>query len=167
LSAVTVYVSALIVIAFQGIQAQTLSVLEEARKRKLKVVGAVNKWDLVKDDGRGEAAVRELSALLECEEDEILRVSAKTGLGVESVLEGVVARIPPPPPVVPGEKLRALAFDSYYDSFRGVVSLVAVVEGEIKKGQFLPGCFAGYLFMLILHRRLDHVHDHQASLHRA
>jgi len=64
-----------------------------------------------------------------------LRVSAKTGLGVESVLEGVVARIPPPPPYVPNEKMRALAFDSYYDSFRGVVSLIAVVEGEIKKGE--------------------------------
>lgn len=138
----------------QGIQAQTLSVLDEARKRNLTVVGAgtlapsaqpcahadrplseVNKWDLVKDDGRGEAAVKELSALLDCEEDEILRVSAKTGLGVESVLEGMVARIPPPPPYVEKEKLRALAFDSYYDSFRGVVSLVAVVEGELKKGQ--------------------------------
>lgn len=137
----------------QGIQAQTLSVLDEARKRNLKVVGAgssirfshsrlgadyphlaVNKWDLVKDDGRGEAAVKELSALLDCEEDEILRVSAKTGLGVESVLEGVVARIPPPQPYDQDEKLRALAFDSYYDTFRGVVSLVAVVEGEIKKG---------------------------------
>jgi translation factor GUF1, mitochondrial len=67
-----------------------------------------------------------------------LRVSAKTGLGVESVLEGVVARIPPPPPYVPNEKMRALAFDSYYDSFRGVVSLIAVVEGEIKKGELSP-----------------------------
>lgn len=97
----------------------------------------MNKWDLVKDDGRGEAAVRELSDLLECEEHEILRVSAKTGLGVESVLEGVVDRIPPPSQAVKGEELRALAFDSYYDTFRGVVSLVAVVEGEIKKGESL------------------------------
>lgn len=96
---------------------------------------AVNKWDLVKDDGRGEAAVQELSALLDCEEDEILRISAKTGMGVEAVLEAVVDRIPPPQPYNPQEKLRALAFDSYYDSFRGVVSLVAVFEGELKKGK--------------------------------
>ena len=75
-----------------------------------------------------------MSALLECEEHEILRISAKTGMGVETVLEAVVDRIPPPQPYDFKEKLRALAFDSYYDSFRGVVSLVAVVEGELKKG---------------------------------
>ncbi|ORY73253.1 hypothetical protein BCR35DRAFT_293843 [Leucosporidium creatinivorum] len=139
----------LLVDAAQGIQAQTLSVLDEARKRNLTVVGAVNKWDLVKDDGRGEAAVKELSALLDCEEDEILRVSAKTGLGVESVLEGVVARIPPPPPYVEAEKLRALAFDSYYDSFRGVVSLVAVVEGEIKKGDQVTSTTTGLSYPIL------------------
>jgi translation elongation factor EF-4 len=144
----------LLVDAAQGVQAQTLTVLDEAQKRNLTVVGAgsfclsllllscsslyflsaVNKWDLVKDDGRGEAAVSELSDLLGCRPDEILRISAKTGLGVEGVLEAMVERIPPPPPVKVGEKLRALAFDSWYDSFRGVVSLVAVFEGEIKKG---------------------------------
>jgi len=63
-----------------------------------------------------------------------LRVSAKTGEGVATVLEAMVAWIPPPPPIVPAEPLRALVFDSWYDPFRGVVSLVAVVEGEIKKG---------------------------------
>ncbi|SCZ93847.1 BZ3500_MvSof-1268-A1-R1_Chr6-3g08923 [Microbotryum saponariae] len=124
----------LLVDAAQGIQAQTLSVLDEARKRNLTVLGAVNKWDLVKDDGRGEAAVQELAALLGCEEDEILRVSAKTGLGVQDVLEGVVERIPAPSKGDKGDKLSALAFDSYFDPFRGVVSLVAVVEGEVKKG---------------------------------
>jgi small GTP-binding protein len=125
----------LLVDAAQGIQAQTLSVLEEARKRGLKVIGAVNKWDLVQGDGRGEAAVRELSELLDCPEEEILRISAKTGMGVESVLEGIVKLIPPPSPHVEGEKLRALVFDSWYDSFRGVVSLMAVAEGEIRKGK--------------------------------
>lgn len=94
--------------------------------------------------------MKELSALLDCEEDEILRVSAKTGLGVESVLEGVVARIPPPAPYVEKEKLRALAFDSYYDSFRGVVSLVAVVEGELKKGKFaFPSKLARLLICIL------------------
>jgi translation elongation factor EF-4 len=95
----------------------------------------------VKDDGRGEAAVNELSDLLGCRPEEILRISAKTGLGVESVMDAVVARIPPPPPVKKDEKLRALAFDSWYDSFRGVVSLVAVFEGEVKKGAFTFSSF--------------------------
>lgn len=82
--------------------------------------------------------MRELADLIDCEPEEILRVSAKTGLGVESVLEGMVARIPPPedvPMVEGGEKLRAMAFDSWYDPFRGVVSLVAIVEGELKRGE--------------------------------
>ncbi|KAM0746804.1 GTP-binding protein lepa [Meredithblackwellia eburnea MCA 4105] len=124
----------LLVDAAQGIQAQTLTVLEEARNRGLKIMGAVNKWDLVQHDGRGEAAVAEVADLIDCKEDEVLRVSAKTGMGVESVLEGIVARIPPPQEAVAPEKLRALVFDSWYDSFRGVVSLVAIVEGEIRKG---------------------------------
>jgi len=89
----------------------------------------------VKDDGRGEAAVRELSDLLGCKESEILRLSAKTGLGVETVLDAVIERIPPPKPIdKAGEPLQALVFDSYYDSFRGVVSLCSVFQGEVKKG---------------------------------
>ncbi|GAA5969758.1 hypothetical protein JCM11641_008033 [Rhodosporidiobolus odoratus] len=133
----------LLVDAAQGVQAQTLSVLDEALARGLTVVGAVNKWDLVAHDGRGEAAVSELSDLLGCDPSEILRISAKTGMGVETVLEAVVNRMPPPPPATKGEKLRSLAFDSWYDSFRGVVSLVAVFEGELKKGDSITSTTTG------------------------
>ncbi|BGP54534.1 Translation factor guf1 mitochondrial [Rhodotorula sphaerocarpa] len=138
----------LLVDAGQGIQAQTLSVLDEAISRGLTVVGAVNKWDLVKDDGRGEAAVQELSDLLSCDPSEILRISAKTGWGVESVLEAIVERIPPPPSPQFSregelENLRALAFDSWYDSFRGVVSLVSVHEGELRKGDSITSTTTG------------------------
>ncbi|KAL8277389.1 hypothetical protein RQP46_010229 [Phenoliferia psychrophenolica] len=107
----------LLVDAAQGIQAQTLSVLDEARKRGLKVVGAVNKWDLV---------------------------SAKTGLGVESVLQGIVSRIPPPKEVQPGEKMRALVFDSWYDSFRGVI-----VEGEVRKGDSITSTTTGLSYTIV------------------
>ena len=138
----------LLVDAAQGIQAQTLSVLESARKRNLKVIGAINKWDLVSSDDRGPRAVTELADLLGCSEDEILKVSAKTGMGVKGVLEGVVRMIPPPEEVGVGagvtvvgdgsggtrERMRAIVFDSYFDSYRGVVSLIAVVEGELKRG---------------------------------
>jgi small GTP-binding protein len=128
----------LLVDAAQGIQAQTLSVLESAKQRGLKVIGAVNKWDLVREDTRGPAAVRELAELLEIEdENQVLKISAKTGEGVESVLEALVEMIPPPKPEVEGEKLRAMVFDNWFDSFRGVVSLVAVVEGQLKKGKLL------------------------------
>ncbi|GAA5978831.1 hypothetical protein JCM5350_004836 [Sporobolomyces pararoseus] len=141
----------LLVDAAQGVQAQTLSVLDEAMKRNLTVVGAVNKWDLVKDDGRGEAAVRELSDLLGCEESEILRLSAKTGLGVESVLDAVIERIPPPPPVAldKPEPLQALVFDSYYDSFRGVVSLCSVFQGEVKKGDSITSTTSGNSYTVL------------------
>ncbi|GAA5965172.1 hypothetical protein JCM8115_005376 [Rhodotorula mucilaginosa] len=140
----------LLVDAGQGIQAQTLSVLDEALNRGLTVVGAVNKWDLVKDDGRGEAAVEELSDLLGCDPSEILRISAKTGWGVESVLEAIVERIPPPPPSAPKkENLRALAFDSWYDSFRGVVSLVSIHEGELRKGDSLTSTTTGKAYTVL------------------
>ncbi|GAA5861347.1 hypothetical protein JCM8547_006100 [Rhodosporidiobolus lusitaniae] len=139
----------LLVDAAQGVQAQTLTVLDEALKKGLEVVGVVNKWDLVKDDGRGEACVSELSDLLGCRPEEILRVSAKTGLGVETVLEAAVERIPLPPPVEKDEKLRALAFDSWYDSFRGVVSLVAVMEGSIKKGDSITSTTTGKAYPIL------------------
>ncbi|GAA5940776.1 hypothetical protein JCM10213_004310 [Rhodosporidiobolus nylandii] len=139
----------LLVDAAQGVQAQTLSVLDEALGKGLTVVGVVNKWDLVKDDGRGEAAVNELSDLLGCKPEEILRISAKTGMGVESVLDAVVERIPPPPAVGQGEKLRALAFDSWYDSFRGVVSLVAIFEGELKKGDSITSTTTGKAYPVL------------------
>ena len=131
--------------------------LESARKRNLKVIGAINKWDLVSSDDRGPRAILELASLLSCPPSEILKVSAKTGMGVKGVLEGVVRMIPPPDEVGDGvgttvvqvggggerERMRAIVFDSYYDSFRGVVSLIAVVEGELKRGtSLLPLSFS-------------------------
>lgn len=98
----------------------------------------MNKWDLVKDDERGPAAVQELADLLSCEESDVLRVSAKTGWGVETVLDAIIERIPPPPSAKEGETLRALAFDSWFDSYRGVVSLISIFEGKLKKGAFKP-----------------------------
>lgn len=122
-------------------------------------------------DGRGEAAVKELADLLECPESEILRVSAKSGMGVASVLEGIVKSIPPPEDAIPNEKLRAMAFDSWYDSFRGVVSLVAVVEGEIKKGkthalQSLVIVRLALTNSRKLCRRLNHVNNDEIKLRR-
>lgn len=111
-----------------------MSVLEEARKRDLEVVGVVNKWDVVSGDDRGPAVVSELATLLSCKEENILRVSAKTGDGITSVFESIIDRIPPPKEVVEGEKLRALVFDSWHNSFKGVISLVAIVEGELRQG---------------------------------
>ncbi|GJN87534.1 hypothetical protein Rhopal_000488-T1 [Rhodotorula paludigena] len=157
----------LLVDAGQGIQAQTLSVLDEALKRNLTVIGAVNKWDLVKDDDRGPAAVRELSDLLGCDESEILRISAKTGDGVDEVLDAVIERIPPPPATKPEAPFQALVFDSWYDSFRGVVSLVAVFEGELKKGDSITSTTSGKEYTIldlgILSPREVSIADHPSA----
>lgn len=169
----------LLVDAAQGIQAQTLSVLGSAKERGLKVIGAVNKWDLVREDTRGPAAVKELAELLEIEnEGEILKISAKTGEGVESVLEALVESIPAPKEGGEGEKLRAMVFDNWFDSFRGVVSLIAVVEGQLKKGEgldFVPAliwaCSSFFCAEAnneprwVRFRRFNHVNNDQIVLH--
>ncbi|BGP06859.1 Translation factor guf1 mitochondrial [Rhodotorula toruloides] len=139
----------LLVDAAQGVQAQTLTVLDEAMKRNLEIVGTVNKWDLVKDDERGPAAVQELADLLSCEESDVLRVSAKTGWGVETVLDAIIERIPPPPSAKEGETLRALAFDSWFDSYRGVVSLISIFEGELKKGDSITSTMTGKTYTVL------------------
>lgn len=117
--------------------------------------------------------MKELSDLLGCEPSEILRLSAKTGLGVESVLDAVIERIPPPTPIAldKAEPLQALVFDSYYDSFRGVVSLCSVFQGEVKKGECRLRCpFTSYpetLTPAYRCRRFDHLDHERQFLHRS
>lgn len=120
----------LLVDGTQGIQAETVAKLEAAQRQGLKLIGAINKVDLVTPDL--EERVRELAALLGQERQEIFRVSAKTGQGVGELLSAVLRRIPPPGGN-PGGALRALVFDSLFDSFRGVVAFVRIVDGEVKK----------------------------------
>lgn len=80
------------------------------------------------------STLSEVRALLQ-PEDPILPISAKTGNGVESILDAIVQHVPAPPSdATSNEPFRALAFDSWYDEFKGVVSLVAVVSGSLKKG---------------------------------
>src|SRR5437660_209320 len=107
----------LLVDAAQGIEAQTLSVYNLARDLGLAIVPAVNKIDL--PAANPDAAATDLAELVGCDPNEVLRISAKTGQGVQEVLDTVVARVPPPrgDPAAP---LRALIFDSSYDPYRGV-----------------------------------------------
>lgn len=120
----------LVVDASQGIQAQTLANLYLAMEQDLEIIPVLNKIDLPIADVP--AVTEELVELLGVEEDEILKVSAKTGEGVVDVLDAIVDRIPPPK--TEHEETRALVFDSYYDPYRGVVSLLRVVDGSLKKG---------------------------------
>jgi len=120
----------LIVDASQGVQAQTLANIYLALEADLKIIPVLNKIDLPAADVP--KASREIVELLGCDESEILKVSAKTGEGVEAVLQAVVERIPAPRGEVDGPT-RALIFDSYYDDYRGVVLYVRVVDGKLDK----------------------------------
>jgi len=121
----------LVVDASQGIQAQTLANVYLAIASDLKIIPVLNKIDLPAADVPRVTA--EVVSLLGCDESEILHISAKTGEGVESVLEAVIERIDPP---TGGsvDQARALIFDSYYDDYRGVILYVRVVDGELQKG---------------------------------
>lgn len=120
----------LIVDASQGVQAQTLANIYLALEADLKIIPVLNKIDLPAADVP--KASREIVELLGCDESEILKVSAKTGEGVEAVLQAVVERIPAPQGEVDGPT-RALIFDSYYDDYRGVVLYMRVVDGKLDK----------------------------------
>lgn len=120
----------LVVDASQGIQAQTLANVYLAMAAELTIIPVLNKIDLPAADVERVSA--EIINLLGCSKEDILHISAKTGQGVEAVLERVVADIPAP--TVDTEKpTQALIFDSYYDDYRGVILYVRVVNGAIKK----------------------------------
>ena len=121
----------LLVDATQGIQAQTLANLHQAQELGLDIIPVINKIDLANADV--ETTTRELANLLKIDENKILHASGKTGEGVETILNTVVQCINPPTGGT-SKPTRALIFDSNYDSYRGVVAYVRVVDGEIKKG---------------------------------
>ena len=120
----------LVVDASQGIQAQTLANLYLAMEHDLGIIPVLNKIDLPVADVP--AATEELVELLGVDEGDIIKISAKTGEGVVDVLDAIVDRVPAPKTTQ--EETRALVFDSYYDPYRGVVSLTRLVDGELKKG---------------------------------
>jgi GTP-binding protein LepA len=120
----------LIVDASQGIQAQTLANVYLALAADLTIIPVLNKIDLPAADV--ERVSEEVINLLGCKKEDILLVSAKTGLGVETVLDAVVERVPSPRGDA-DKPTRALIFDSMYDDYRGVILYVRVVDGEIAK----------------------------------
>ena len=122
----------LVVDAAQGIEAQTLANAYLALENNLEIVPVVNKIDLPQADP--DAAAAEVAELVGEDADRVLRISAKTGEGVEAVLDAVVDRIPPPvgdPDAPP----RALIFDSSYDQYRGVVAFVRMIDGRFSTRQ--------------------------------
>lgn len=121
----------LIVDAAQGIQAQTISNLYLALEHGLEIIPVLNKIDLPSADP--ETVKDQIVDLVTCNRDDIIPASAKTGLGIEEILTAIIARIPPPKgnPTAP---LKALIFDSVFNSFRGIIAYFRVMDGEINKG---------------------------------
>ncbi|QOV38387.1 elongation factor 4 [Streptomyces ferrugineus] len=120
----------LLVDAAQGIEAQTLANLYLAMENDLTIIPVLNKIDL--PAAQPEKFAEELANLVGCDPDDVLKVSAKTGLGVEALLDKVVKEIPPPVGVKDAPA-RAMIFDSVYDSYRGVVTYVRVIDGQLNK----------------------------------
>ncbi|WP_326697426.1 translation elongation factor 4 [Streptomyces sp. NBC_01754] len=120
----------LLVDAAQGIEAQTLANLYLAMENDLTIVPVLNKIDL--PAAQPEKFSEELANLIGCSPDDVLKVSAKTGIGVEALLDRVVKDVPPPVGVADAAA-RAMIFDSVYDPYRGVVTYVRVVDGKLNK----------------------------------
>ena len=133
----------LLVDAAQGIQAQTLANAHLAIENDLEIVPVVNKIDLPQADP--DAAAREVSDLVGGDVARVLRISAKTGEGVEDVLNAIVERIPAPKGDLAAPP-RALIFDSSYDQYRGVVAFVRVIDGHFETRQELRAMAAGTRF---------------------
>ena len=122
----------LIVDAAQGIQAQTISNLYLALGNDLEIIPVLNKIDL--PSAEPELVKDQIVDLLGCKREDILSASGKTGLGVNEILEAIVARVPAPKGN-PEAPLQALIFDSVYNSFRGIIAYFKIVNGKIKKGE--------------------------------
>src|SRR5947207_2435395 len=122
----------LLVDATQGVQAQTVANAYLAIENDLTIVPVLNKIDMA--IARPDEVIAEMEHALGIKPEEVLRVSAKTGLGVDAVLEAVVSRVPPPPGDADAP-LQALVYNSHFDSYKGVVVYIRIMEGSIRVGQ--------------------------------
>ena len=121
----------LIIDAAQGVEAQTVANVHLAMKQNLEIIPVINKIDL--PHANIDQTKQQLEDILAIPADQAILASAKAGIGIDDILEAIVARVPPPKPT--GEKsLQALAFDSYFDTYKGVVTHVRVFNGELRAG---------------------------------
>ena len=122
----------LLIDAAKGIQAQTLANLYLAVEQGLEIIPVINKIDL--PTAKADETEKEIRNVLGISADEeILKISAKLGIGIEDLLKKVVKRVPPPPAEI-NRPLRALIFDSKYDDYKGVIAYVRIVDGKVKRG---------------------------------
>nr|CAH0113593.1 unnamed protein product [Daphnia galeata] len=131
----------LLVDANQGVQAQTVANFFLAFSQNLTIVPVMNKIDLKNADP--DSVATQMKNVFEFEPKDILRISAKTGLNVDTVLQSVVERIPPPKHCNINKPFRALLFDSWYDRYRGVIAVIAVIDGMIRHGDSISAKHTG------------------------
>lgn len=133
----------LVVDASQGIEAQTLANVYMAMDQDLEIIGMVNKIDL--PGAEPEKVKTEMEDVLGIASEEIIPISAKTGWGVDEVLEAIVARVPCPRGEETGP-LQALIFDSYFDPYQGAISYIRVVSGQIRRGDMIKMMSSGKVY---------------------
>lgn len=138
--------SILLVDSTQGVQAQTLTTLAMAREGGLKIIPVLSKID--SPLARVGDVKEEVVNLLDCDPEEILLVSGRTGEGVENLLKEIIKRVPPPKAQYEGDNnLRALIFDFKYSSHRGVIVFVRLLDGKVRKGDNLLFAVSGEKFI--------------------
>jgi translation factor GUF1, mitochondrial len=124
----------LLVDAAQGVQAQTMANFFLAFDQDLTIIPAINKIDMANADP--ERVAKEMNKAFDIERNEILLISAKTGVGIEDLLNAIIERVKPPHGAEE-QPLKALLFDSWFDEYRGVICLIEVIDGSIKKGDIV------------------------------
>jgi len=140
--------SILLIDSTQGVQAQTFTTLNMARNAGLKIIPVLSKID--SPLSRVEEVKEEVVNLLDCDPDEILLVSGKTGEGVDTLLQEVIKRVPSPTETLQGENiLRALVFDFKYSNHKGVIVFVRILDGKIKKGDSVLFLISGEKFTVL------------------
>jgi GTP-binding protein LepA len=130
----------LLVDAFQGVEAQTVANAYAAMEHDLKIIPVINKIDL--QHARPDEVAEEMMNSLGTDPDECVRVSAKTGEGVDGLVDAIIEHVPPPVGD-PNATLQAMVFDSNYDDYRGAISYVRIMQGTVKKGQKITFLRAG------------------------
>lgn len=128
----------LLVDSAQGVQAQTVSNFFLAFDKDLHIIPVLNKIDLKSADSDGVS--KQMEKLFDVRQDQILRISAKTGTGIDNVLETIIEDLPCPQGDATAP-LKALLFDSWYDQYRGVICLVAILDGSLKKGDEIMSAY--------------------------
>lgn len=131
----------LVVDAFQGVEAQTLANVYAAMEHNLTIIPVINKIDLLHQ--RADEVALEMEQLLGIDPATVVRVSAKSGIGIDALLEAIIDRIPPPQGDADAT-LQAMVFDSHYDDYRGAITYARLMQGTIRKGQRIRFLQTGY-----------------------